>query len=617
MAPKPGQARKRRRKRSSKQKNDVVTETKIAENTVVETPQEPPKKRSRGKKSRDVSEAVETPQVADTTDKSTDSADGEVVQDQSADAEVVQGDGSSMPASVELQEQDYLFSSLGLHEDTTTAVERMGFEKMTSIQARAVPPALAGRDILGAAKTGSGKTMAFLLPIVELMRRGKFKTRNGTGAIIIVPTRELAIQVYGVLQELLTNKDGTGHTHTHGVIMGGANRRTEAQRLMRGVSVLVATPGRLFDHLENTDGWNTRSLSVLAIDEADRILENGFEDEMKKIVKLLPRDRQTLLFSATQTKKASDLARLAFREKPVYIGVDDNAQAATRLGLSQGYVVCPSELRFRLLFSFLKRQRKKKVIVFMSTCAAVTYFAQLLNFVDLPVLSLHGKLKQKRRTATFFEFCNAEHGTLITTDVAARGLDIPRVDWIIQFDPPEDPRDYIHRVGRTARGQGDVSGKALLFLRPSELAFLKYLKQAKVPLNEFEFPSSKIANVQSQLERLVSSNFYLQKAAKEAYRSYMQSYSQQNKKDIFDIMQLKPVEVAKSFGFNVPPKVHLNIRLRGRKRSDGQSHGKLGFSEKNPYGRFAAPADSVNENNVIQRGDQACLPGSDQRQFAR
>lgn len=221
-----------------------------------------------------------------------------------------------------------------------------------------------------------------------------------------------------------------------------------------------------------------------------------------------------MLFSATQTNKVTDLARISLRPGPLYIDVDKTENTSTVATLSQGYVVCPSDRRFLLLFTFLKKHMKKKIVVFCSSCNSVKYHAELLNYIDVPVLDLHvrlpfsqskfgyslgkqGKQKQQKRTNTFFEFCNAESGILLCTDVAARGLDIPRVDWIIQYDPPDDPRDYIHRVGRTARA-GKV-GKSLMFLLPSELGFLRFLKEAKVPLNEFSFPADKIANVQSQV----------------------------------------------------------------------------------------------------------------------
>ncbi|KAJ1675106.1 ATP-dependent RNA helicase [Spiromyces aspiralis] len=429
---------------------------------------------------------------------------------------------------------------------------------MTEIQARAIGPLLAGRDVLGAAKTGSGKTLAFLIPAVEMLAKMRFKPRNGTGVIVISPTRELALQIFGVAKELLQH-----HSQTFGILMGGANRRAEADKLAKGVNLLVATPGRLLDHLQNTQGFVFKNLKMLVIDEADRILENGFEDEMKAIIKILPNEgRQTSLFSATQTTKVEDLARISLKKGPLYINVDQKKEKATADGLEQGYVVCDSDKRFLLLFTFLKRNLKKKIIVFFSSCNSVKYHAELLNYIDVPVLDLHGKQKQQKRTNTFFEFVNAEKGILLCTDVAARGLDIPSVDWIIQYDPPDDPRDYIHRVGRTARAGGQ--GKSLMFLLPSELGFLRYLKQAKVPLNEYQFPPNKIANVQAQLERLVESNYYLNKSARDGYRSYLQAYASYQLKTIFDINQLDLQKIAKAFGFTVPPKVNINIGASGK-----------------------------------------------------
>lgn len=460
---------------------------------------------------------------------------------------------------VDAKDVDTAFDSLKLSAPTMRAIEKMGFKTMTPVQARTIPPLMAGRDVLGAAKTGSGKTLAFLLPTIELLHSLKFKPRNGTGVIIITPTRELALQIFGVVRELMEF-----HSQTFGIVIGGANRRQEAEKLMKGVNLLVATPGRLLDHLQNTKGFIYKNLKALVIDEADRILEIGFEDEMRQIIKILPNeDRQTMLFSATQTTKVEDLSRISLRPGPLFINVVSERDNSTADGLEQGYVVCESDKRFLLLFSFLKRNQKKKIIVFLSSCNSVKYYAELLNYIDLPVLELHGKQKQQKRTNTFFEFCNAERGILVCTDVAARGLDIPAVDWIIQFDPPDDPRDYIHRVGRTARGTNG-KGKSLMFLIPNELGFLRYLKAAKVPLNEYEFPTNKIANVQSQLEKLIKSNYYLHQTAKDGYRSYLQAYSSHSLKTVYQIDKLDLAKVAKSYGFPVPPKVNITIGASGK-----------------------------------------------------
>lgn len=237
---------------------------------------------------------------------------------------------------------------------------------------------------------------------------------------MVSPTRELALQIFGVARELMAH-----HSQTYGIVIGGANRRAEAEKLVKGINLIIATPGRLLDHLQNTQGFVYKNIKALVIDEADRILEVGFEDEMRQIVKILPKEeRQTMLFSATQTTKVEDLARISLRPGPLYINVDNTKEHSTVEGLEQGYVVCDSDERFLLLFSFLKRNLKKKVIVFFSSCNCVKYHSELLNYIDLPVLDLHGKQKQQKRTNTFFEFCNAKQGTLICTDVAARGLDV-------------------------------------------------------------------------------------------------------------------------------------------------------------------------------------------------
>ncbi|KAJ5109194.1 ATP-dependent RNA helicase has1 [Penicillium angulare] len=501
--------------------------------------------------------------------------DVEDVEDNAA-ADLPASNDIRLPGEGELQK----FTELNLSERTMKGINDMGFETMTEIQQRTIPPLLAGRDVLGAAKTGSGKTLSFLIPAIEMLAALRFKPRNGTGALIISPTRELALQIFGVARELMTH-----HSQTYGIVIGGANRRAEAEKLAKGVNLIIATPGRLLDHLQNTQGFVFKNLKTLVIDEADRILEVGFEDEMRQIIKILPaEERQTMLFSATQTTKVEDLARISLRPGPLYINVDHRKEHSTVEGLEQGYVICEADKRFLLLFSFLKRNLKKKIIVFFSSCNCVKYHAELLNYIDLPVLELHGKQKQQKRTNTFFEFCNASQGTLICTDVAARGLDIPAVDWIIQFDPPDDPRDYIHRVGRTARG-ANGKGRSLMFLQPSEVGFLKHLKEARVPVVEFEFPQSKIVNVQSQLEKLIGQNYYLNKSAKEGYRSYLQAYASHSLRSVFDVHKLDLVKVAKGFGFNAPPRIDIQLGASMSRDKKQEQQGRRTYGSQ-PKGKF-------------------------------
>ena len=482
-----------------------------------------------------------------------------------------------------------VFTSLPLSDKTQFGLKEMGFTRMTQIQSMAIPALLTGKDLIGAAKTGSGKTLAFLLPCIELLHKAKFTNKNGTGVIVISPTRELALQIYGVLQELCTHGK---HSQTYGLIMGGANRKTEADRLAKGVNLVICTPGRLLDHLQNSKGFVFRNLVALVMDEADRILEQGFEDDLRAILKLLPKERQTMLFSATQTKKVEDLARLSINPKnSIFVDVPSDTQLATAAGLEQGYVTCPSQKRFLLLFTFLKKNKNKKIMVFFSSCNSVKFHAELLNYIDIPCMDIHGRQKQVKRTTTFFQFCKNQTGTLLCTDVAARGLDIPSVDWIIQFDPPDDPKEYIHRVGRTARG-ATGSGRALLFLTPEETGFLKYLKAAKVSLNEYEFPDNKVANVQSQLQKLIETNYYLNCSARDAYRSYMLAYASHSHRDIFNVHELDLQAVGRAFGFTVPPRVDLAFgkdkgQQRRTKKVKGQRQSGTGhaFSASNPYGK--------------------------------
>ncbi|KXJ96531.1 ATP-dependent RNA helicase HAS1 [Microdochium bolleyi] len=501
-------------------------------------------------------------------------------------ADLPDGSSLTLPPTAATDAQN--FSDLKLSDKSAKAIAEMGFTKMTEIQRRSVPPGLAGKDILGAAKTGSGKTLAFLIPAVEMLCSLRFKPRNGTGVIVVSPTRELALQIFGVARELMAH-----HSQTYGIVIGGANRKAEADKLSKGVNLIIATPGRLLDHLQNTP-FVFKNLKSLIIDEADRILEIGFEDEMRQIIKILPaQERQTMLFSATQTTKVEDLARISLRPGPLYINVDEEKQHSTVEGLEQGYVVCEADKRFLLLFSFLKRNLNKKVIVFFSSCACVDYHSELLNYIDLPVLALHGKQKQQKRTNTFFEFVNAKQGILICTDVAARGLDIPAVDWIVQFDPPDDPRDYIHRVGRTARGSGK-KGKSLMFLQPSEVGFLSHLKSARVPVVEFDFPAKKIINVQSQLEKLISQNYYLNKSAKDGLRSYLHAYASHSLRTVFDVNKLDLTRVAKSFGFSTPPRIDISLGagMHGNKNG-GKTQGRR------PYG--SQPQQQKSRHGAQQR----------------
>lgn len=483
------------------------------------------------------------------------------------------------------------FTSLELSKPTMNAIQDMGFENMTQIQVSAIPPLLQGKNVIGGARTGSGKTLAFLVPAVELLYHIGFTPRNGTGVVVICPTRELAIQTHAVAAELLKY-----HTQTLGLAIGGLSLKGEAERLKKGVNLLVATPGRLLDHLKHNKGFIYKNLKLLIIDEADRSLSDNFEEEMKQIINILPKERQTALFSATQITEVVGLVKMLFPEKPYYIDVDHGRRKVTNEGLNQGYLVVESADRFIFLYSFLKEQvsKSKKVMVFFSSCNSVKFHSELLRHINVDCFDIHGKQKQSKRSSTFSDFRKVEKGILLCTDVAARGLDIPSVDWIVQYDPPSDPKEYIHRVGRTARGEG-AKGNALLFLTSGELQFLSYLKAAKVPVNEYE-TEKKPQKVRSFLVKLVTGNYYLNKSAIEAYKSYILAYNSHSMKDVFNVHRLDLQEVAASFSLSGPPRVNLNLHSTASKFRKKMRGHRNGFSETNPYGR--------------QRGE-------DERQFVR
>ncbi|XP_032046370.1 ATP-dependent RNA helicase DDX18 [Aythya fuligula] len=585
---------------------EAVTPEAEAPEAAAPCPEGAGAKRKKKKKKRKAAAALEngteTKKAKTEEDKSVEAEDedGKDSGEKEVEEEEEEDEVPSLPLGLTGGFEDNSFTSLDglVSENTLKGINDMGFTHMTEIQHKSIKPLLEGRDILAAAKTGSGKTLAFLIPAVELIYKLKFMPRNGTGVIILSPTRELAMQTYGVLKELMNH-----HVHTYGLIMGGSNRSAEAQKLGNGINIIVATPGRLLDHMQNTPGFMYKNLQCLVIDEADRILEVGFEEEMKQIIKLLPKRRQTMLFSATQTRKVEDLAKISLKKEPLYVGVDDNKETATVDGLEQGYVVCPSEKRFLLLFTFLKKNRKKKLMVFFSSCMSVKYHYELLNYIDLPVMAIHGKQKQTKRTTTFFQFCNAESGILLCTDVAARGLDIPEVDWIVQYDPPDDPKEYIHRVGRTARGING-RGHALLILRPEELGFLRYLKQARVPLSEFEFSWSKISDIQSQLEKLIEKNYFLHKSAQEAYKAYIRAYDSHSLKQIYNVNNLDLNKVSLSFGFKVPPFVDLNVNSsQGRRLQKRGGGGGFGYQK----------SKNVHKAKIFKHINKK----SDNRQFSR
>ncbi|EFN51307.1 hypothetical protein CHLNCDRAFT_28229, partial [Chlorella variabilis] len=443
------------------------------------------------------------------------------------------------------------FDELPISEYSKQGLREAKYFSLTAVQRAALPHALCGRDVLGAAKTGSGKTLAFLLPVVEKLYRARWSKLDGLGALVISPTRELALQIFDELRKV-----GRRHDFSAGLLIGGKDVKEEQARV-HGMNILVCTPGRLLQHMDETPGFDAGQLQVLVLDEADRILDMGFSATLNAIVANIPRQRQTLLFSATQTKSVKDLARLSLKD-PEYISVHAEAAAPTPLRLQQAYMVCELPQKLDILWSFIKTHLKAKTIVFVSTCKQVRFLFEAFRKLrpGVPLRALHGKMNQYKRMGVFYEFCEAKAMVLFATDIAARGLDFPTIDWVVQADCPEDVPAYIHRVGRTARYMS--SGKGLLLLVPSEKeGMLAQLEEAKVPMKQLKHNPSKVQPVAPALQALLSKDGELKEVAQRALVSYLRSVFLQPNRKVFDVTQLPAAEFAYSMGLPTAPKLRF------------------------------------------------------------
>ncbi|CAI6239324.1 unnamed protein product [Periconia digitata] len=443
------------------------------------------------------------------------------------------------------------FTDLPLSDPTKQGLKASHFAVMTDIQSKAIPLALAGHDILGAAKTGSGKTLSFIIPVLEnLYRLQHVGTDAGLGALIISPTRELAIQIFEVLCKLGRH----GHMFAAGLVIGGKSLESERQALTR-MNILVGTPGRILQHLSQTSGFMVDDLKMLVLDEADRILDMGFQKDVDAIIEYLPKERQTLLFSATQSKKVSDLARLSLQD-PEYVSVHAEDKSATPKTLQQNYIICPLEEKLDTLWSFIQSSKKSKIVCFFSSAKSVRFVYESFRHMQpgISLLHIHGRQKQGARLDVTAKFAAAKAACLFATDVAARGLDFPAVDFVIQVDCPEDVDTYIHRVGRTARYNRE--GRGILFLAPSEEeGMLKRLEAKKVPVELINVRQKKKQSIKSQLVHMLFKDPELKYLAQKAFVTYTKSIYLQRDKTVFNIKNHDLEAYAASLGLPGAPKI--------------------------------------------------------------
>jgi len=371
------------------------------------------------------------------------------------------------------------FSSLGLRPEALGGAHAAGFTRPTPIQQEAIPPALAGRDILACAMTGSGKTAAFLLPILDRLAG---RPRGTTRALVITPTRELAAQIKEHLDALAINTPVSG-----AAIFGGVGMGPQEQALRRGVDVIVATPGRLLDHFRSRQ-MGLHGLEVLVLDEADRMLDMGFLPDIRRILRHLPVKRQTLFFSATMPPPIAELAREMLKN-PVSINIE--RRSAPAVGITHTAYPVPAELKSALLLALLKRGEMKSVIAFTRTKHRANRLADYLLRNGVSTARLHGNRSQTQRTQAIGGFKAGRFPVLVATDIAARGIDVDALSHVVNFDVPGSPDDYVHRVGRTARA--DATGEAFLFVCPQEEDDLRGIERAigkrlpRVTLSGFDY----------------------------------------------------------------------------------------------------------------------------------
>ncbi|KAF6721056.1 putative ATP-dependent RNA helicase DDX31 [Oryzias melastigma] len=507
------------------------------------------------------------------------------------------------------------FSELDLHPHLVATLNKvLNVSTLTSVQKQTIPVLQSGRDALVRSQTGSGKTLSYAVPLVQSLQslQPKVSRSDGPLALVIVPTRELAVQTFQIFQKLL--KPFTWIVP--GVLMGGEKRKAEKARIRKGINILVSTPGRLVDHIKHTLSIAFSAVRWLVLDEADRTLDLGFEKDLTVILNSLNSTgpaRQNVLLSATLTLGVSRLADVCLKD-PVSIQVsgppssertgsshvtsdpepaNPSESFAVPEALRQFVVVVPSKIRLVCLAAFiLDKCKDNKVIVFVSSCEAVEFLHSVFTSVltrpsahpHLSFQRLHGNMKQEERSEVFQLFSTSQSGVLLCTDVAARGLDLPLVTWIVQYTPPTSAAEYVHRVGRTARIGG--RGSSLLFLTPAETAFISELANHNISLSEMKLQeilsclmlddtyrgrgkyhsksSSKALEqevreratvLQTEFENCVHADAQSLQAAKKALQSYLRAYTTYpaHLKHIFHIRFLHLGHAAKSFGLRDAP----------------------------------------------------------------
>ncbi|KAF8534420.1 P-loop containing nucleoside triphosphate hydrolase protein [Trichophaea hybrida] len=398
------------------------------------------------------------------------------------------------------------FEELHLPSTLLKSISGLGIFEPSPVQQQAIPALLSGSDVVAVSASERDAIISFLIPAVALLEKHRFHTRHGTGVLIVTPNRETAVQVSGLASELLSRT-----AYTVGMVIDGANWGAEEQKLDRGINLLIATPARLLDHIQDTTSFVFKNLKAFCVYEAGKFAGLGTDKQIREITTLIPKkDRISMVFGTEQTDELNGLAELVCQPDTVH-RYNEVSTGSSDSKEQQGYVIVEADKRFLLLHSFLKKFQNKKIIVLMSSTPSIMFSSEAFNSLDIIVHSVHGRQNVKTRLAAFSGFVKDAGGTLLLTEEAVEGLEIPPVDWVIQYDPPWSIKQFIKR-------RGAIRGQSVAFVQPGESGFVDQLKAANIEVKEFDFPPKKLINIQTQIEKLVSKNFGLHQLAKDGFR---------------------------------------------------------------------------------------------------
>lgn len=414
----------------------------------------------------------------------------------------------------------YKFESFSISKKIVEKLNSIGYYYPTNIQRKSIPFALFGRDIMVTSQTGSGKTLCFIIPIIEKLQNIRWSSNDLIGGCIIVPVRELAIQIFSICKTI-----SSVYFLRVGLLIGGIKTNTNKNYN----SIITTTIGRLCDEILICKKFTLDFLKILAVDEVDQILDDGFKRSFLQILNFMPKLKQTLLFSATLTTKIKDIVRLNLT-RPIFLYQKTDPRKIQGILLEKAYLFPKNIYQYycfidscqktNFLYSFLTSHFKKKILVIFSTTKQVTFFFDIFSKFRLnsPLFKIYGGLKQIERTLNYVSFNQANSGVLLATDVISRGIDLKYVDWVIQFDCPQNTKSYLHRIGRT--GRLSEIGRSLLILTKPENYFLLILKKFSVSISKIKIREKQLTKLTEKIFNLIGKEKELYLSAQSAYVNY-------------------------------------------------------------------------------------------------